>query len=172
MVVKAEDRSTDPQRELLSSVRALAARIRELREGAGMTQEDLAVRSRVSVSFISMIERGARTPSHETLVQLADALSVPTGELFRGGQAQGEAGEDPVRLVEIVRRMKLSAGQVDKLLSVARVMFDLPEVAAPRPVGTRTEQRRCAFAGCERPLLARGLCRAHYLKDRRRRRQR
>lgn len=172
MSVQAEERAFAPRPELPSSVRALAARIRELRDRARMTQDELAVRSRVSVSFISMIERGARNPSHETLVRIAEALSVPTGELFRGSQARDDSGEDPVRLVELVRRMKLSAGQIDKLVSVARVMFDLPEEAASHPAGTRAEQRRCAAGGCERPLLARGLCRAHYLKDMRRRRLR
>ncbi|HYX92521.1 MAG TPA: helix-turn-helix transcriptional regulator, partial [Myxococcaceae bacterium] len=42
---------------------------RSLRERRGMTQEDFAQRGGISISFASLLERGERSPSYETLVQ-------------------------------------------------------------------------------------------------------
>jgi transcriptional regulator with XRE-family HTH domain len=145
------------------SLAALAERIRLWRKRHGMTQADLAIRSGISVSFISMIERGERSPSYDTLVQLAQALDIPLSELFR---AENEAPTDDGyyrRLVEFARGAHLSRKQVEQLVSVGRAMFD----AADAPVKARLEiktpaSRRCAIAGCGRPLLARGLCPSHY----------
>lgn len=64
-------------------VRTVGRRVRELRIRAGMTQERLAERSRISVSFLSMIERGERSPHLETLERLSLGLEVQVEELFR-----------------------------------------------------------------------------------------
>src|ERR1700738_1461205 len=61
----------------------LARRIRSLRERQGITQEEFATRCGISVSFASLLERGERSPSYETLLQIAVALEMPVAELFR-----------------------------------------------------------------------------------------
>lgn len=66
-------------------VRSVGRRVRELRTRAGMTQERLAERAEISVSFLSMIERGERSPHLETLDRLAYGLNVPVEALFRTG---------------------------------------------------------------------------------------
>lgn len=66
-------------------VRQLGQRIRELRtlrRTGRVTQEDLAERADISVSFLSMIERGERAPHIETLARIAEALEVELAELF------------------------------------------------------------------------------------------
>src|ERR671914_379353 len=64
-------------------LQGLARRIRALRERLGLTQEDFATRCGISVSFASLLERGERSPSYETLVDVSEALEVPLSELFR-----------------------------------------------------------------------------------------
>src|SRR4029077_2407764 len=56
-------------------VREVGRRIRNLRTSrpSRMTQEDLSERARISVSFLSMIERGERSPHLETLAAIAEA---------------------------------------------------------------------------------------------------
>jgi len=145
----------------------LAARIRALREMRGLTQDAFAERCHISVSFASLLERGERSPSFETLLQVADALEVPLPELFR---VTGESSpEDPYhgRLVEAAQKLKLGHAQVDRLVAVARALY------APLP-GTGGSQKSraglgCSAAGCDRPVLARGLCSSHYHKARRER---
>jgi transcriptional regulator with XRE-family HTH domain len=145
----------------------LAARIRALREMRGLTQDEFAARCHISVSFASLLERGERSPSYETLVQVADALEVPLGELFR---PVGEsAPEDPYhgRLVEVAQKLKLSHEQVDRLVAVARALYS-PLPAPPGSARSRAGAQ-CTAPGCDRPVLARGLCSSHYHRARRER---
>ena len=62
-------------------VAAFAHVLREARQSAGLTQEDLAERAEVSVRFISMLETGRRQPSLSALAALADGLRSPTSAL-------------------------------------------------------------------------------------------
>lgn len=59
------------------SLRQIAAKnLRALRAQRGLSQEALAEKSRLSVSYISMLERGQRIPPLDTLDALAKALGV------------------------------------------------------------------------------------------------
>jgi transcriptional regulator with XRE-family HTH domain len=62
-----------------------------------MTQEDLAERADISVSFLSMIERGERAPHIETLAQVAAALGVEIAELFLAPRAERANGRTKKR---------------------------------------------------------------------------
>jgi transcriptional regulator with XRE-family HTH domain len=154
-------RSSSPSAQDASGhLQGLARRIRALRERRGLTQEDFAARSRISVSFASLLERGERSPSYETLVQVAGALQVPLAELFRVEEDE-EAGAH--RLVELVRARHLTRAEVDRLLAVAEAMFT-GRVPGEQPV---EEAPRCKEPDCGRPVLAKELCVAHYHRARR-----
>jgi transcriptional regulator with XRE-family HTH domain len=56
--------------------------ISNLRKQRGLTQEKLAELSGLSVDFLSLIERGRRSPSFQTIERLAEALQVKVKELF------------------------------------------------------------------------------------------
>jgi transcriptional regulator with XRE-family HTH domain len=147
----------------------LANRLRCLRAERGFTQEEFAARAGISISFVSMLERGERSPSYETLLQLAEALDVPAGELFRDG-SDGPDFDDPYFRVlgTFARENHLTRPQVDRLIRVAVALFDLPPQAAPpRRPNHRRRLPTCGAEGCDRPVLARGLCSAHYHAERR-----
>jgi transcriptional regulator with XRE-family HTH domain len=56
--------------------------IRAVRLRQGLSQETVARKAGLSVSYISMLERGQRSPPFDTLEALAKALSVsPVGLL-------------------------------------------------------------------------------------------
>ena len=61
---------------------AFGQQIRRLRDRRGLTQEELATRSRIHVSYLSGIERGTRNPSLRSIRRLAKALGVRVGKLF------------------------------------------------------------------------------------------
>jgi transcriptional regulator with XRE-family HTH domain len=64
------------------SPRRLATVIRRHREQAALTQEALAKRSKVTRSYIALIESGRKkNPSLDILKRLARALGVPVTEL-------------------------------------------------------------------------------------------
>jgi transcriptional regulator with XRE-family HTH domain len=60
----------------------LAARLRDLRTGSGMTLDGLAERTGVSRSMISLIERAESSPTAAVLDRLAAGLGVTLASLF------------------------------------------------------------------------------------------
>ena len=61
---------------------AFSARLRELRERAGMTREELAGRARLRVTVVRDLEQGHRSsPSWRVAIALATALGVSLDDL-------------------------------------------------------------------------------------------
>jgi transcriptional regulator with XRE-family HTH domain len=72
----------------------LAARLKRLRRGAGLTQQQLAGAAGLSMSLITQLEQGAKTdPRMSTLKGLARALGVGVNALVENGD--GGAGAKP-----------------------------------------------------------------------------
>jgi transcriptional regulator with XRE-family HTH domain len=88
-----------------------------------MTLGQLATKAQISVSFLSMIERGERAPKLETLAELAAALQVPLTELlsFDSDPDQIDALYRP--LVELCRQQSMTRRDVDKLVAIAKSVF-------------------------------------------------
>lgn len=61
----------------------IGKRIAELRKEAGLTQEQLAVKTNLDRTFIGYIEKGNRSPSVETSNKIARALGVKIDEIFK-----------------------------------------------------------------------------------------
>jgi len=149
------------------SLEALGRRVRGLREALRLTQEEFARRCGISVSFASLLERGERSPSYDTLLTIARALEVPVADLFREGPTAEVADASHARLVDFARRAHLSRQQVERFIAVGRAMFGLEPERGDGP----QKSPRCAVEGCDRPVLARGLCAPHYHRARRARLQ-
>ena len=64
--------------------RLLGEAIRARRKKAGFSQEKLAERASLSTVFISRIERGIESPSVDSLVKVANALSARVHDLVSG----------------------------------------------------------------------------------------
>ena len=61
----------------------LGKNVRIKRKTKGLTQEQLAEQSGISLSFLGHIERGSRKASLETLVSIANALGVSPDYLLQ-----------------------------------------------------------------------------------------
>lgn len=66
----------------LSLSEKFAANLKSERLRRKLSQETLAGKARLSVSYISMLERGQRSPPLDTLEALAKALSVGPASLI------------------------------------------------------------------------------------------
>ncbi len=62
----------------------MGMRIRQVRKAKGWSQEELAKKCGISMSFLGHIERGTRIMSLETFVSLCRALDVDAGGLLWG----------------------------------------------------------------------------------------
>lgn len=71
----------------------LAARIKELRSQKGLSVEQAAVASKLTVSMWYKIESGDRRPSVQTLEQVAAALSCSVADLFLPSDCTSGADE-------------------------------------------------------------------------------
>lgn len=61
-----------------------ATNVRKFRAKKKLSQKALADKIGISVSYVSMLERGQRSPPLETIEKLAKALGVPPGSLLTG----------------------------------------------------------------------------------------
>jgi transcriptional regulator with XRE-family HTH domain len=71
----------------------VAENLRAVRAKRELSQQEVAQKAKISVSYVSMLERGERTPPLETLEILAKALGVPPLGLLQstGSKRPGRA---------------------------------------------------------------------------------
>jgi DNA-binding XRE family transcriptional regulator len=153
----------DPVTESKLQLIALGRRVKALRESLRLTQEEFAKKTGISVSFASLLERGERSPSYDTLFTVARALEVPVTELFRDSPQLDAHDPSHVRLLEFAKKAHLSRAQVDRYIAVGHAMFNV------EPLEPGEQVQKCAEEGCERPVLAKGWCAPHYHRERRKR---
>ena len=60
---------------------ALGKALKEYRKIAGLTQERLSERADLDRSFVSLLERGLRSPTFDTLLSLSHGLNIPVASL-------------------------------------------------------------------------------------------
>ncbi len=60
----------------------LGEKVRGFRHERGLTQEALAGSLKLSVAYVSLIERGGRNPPYTTVVAIARALGVSPRDIF------------------------------------------------------------------------------------------
>lgn len=66
-----------------SLAKIFAAQLKFTRQQRKLSQQALAERAGISVSYVSMLEREQRTPPLETVETLAKALQVPALDLLK-----------------------------------------------------------------------------------------
>jgi transcriptional regulator with XRE-family HTH domain len=98
--------------------RRIAARVRALRAGHGLSLDALARRCGVSRSMISLVERGESSPTAVVLEKLAAGLGVVLASLFDGPAADTSAPAGPVvRLKDQVEWSDPASGYVRRNVS-------------------------------------------------------
>jgi transcriptional regulator with XRE-family HTH domain len=63
--------------------RIVGANVRRLRLARGLTQEEVAFRSQIDLTYMGGIERGRRNPSLLVMVSIAKALSADVVDLLK-----------------------------------------------------------------------------------------
>lgn len=61
----------------------LGTELRKAREAAGLTQEQVAARAKVTREYVSHLERGEYSPTVEVLLRIAGALGTKGWKLLK-----------------------------------------------------------------------------------------
>ncbi len=69
--------------------------IRKYRESVGLSQEELAERSGLHRTYISLVERGRRNITVDALSQIAEALEVYASKLISDAEKEPEVSSSP-----------------------------------------------------------------------------
>lgn len=85
--------------------RSLGAAIRHARRKREFTLEQVARKTKLSVSYMSQVERDRMPPSLSSLKRIAEALDVPAGSLMFA--RSGTRGDSPVAVVRQAARKRL-----------------------------------------------------------------
>lgn len=99
--------------------RLIGERIKQERLNKRLTQEVLAEKANVSVSFLGQIERGERKLSLETFIKLAEALGVSLDYL--GKNYIPKTNPELDELVYILRGQ--SRQEIKMLIDIAKTIF-------------------------------------------------
>ena len=67
----------------MTLAKIVAANLKSNRVRRGLTQEGFARAAKISVSYVSMLERGTRIPPLEMIDELAKALGVKALDMLR-----------------------------------------------------------------------------------------
>ena len=97
--------------------RSLGDVLRGLRTDQGLTLRDLSAAARVSLGYISEIERGQKEASSELLASLCGALEVPLSDVLRDVSDRVAAEEsalssEPLTVTSLPRPTAPAAGDV------------------------------------------------------------
>jgi transcriptional regulator with XRE-family HTH domain len=118
---------------------AIGGSLRRMRTARRRTLRDVSRRARVSLGYLSEVERGRKEPSSELLAAICDALDVALSDLLSdaaetldAAAAADAAAARPQRLVGL-RHMDLRLAGADDALTTPLGAAPLSPVGAPVP---------------------------------------
>jgi transcriptional regulator with XRE-family HTH domain len=86
--MQAIERSTTAEEEPLAKAFGIALHC--LRQDCGLSQEDLGFKSGYHRTYISLLERGKKSPSLQTIFRLSEALNIDPSELIKQVQSRND----------------------------------------------------------------------------------
>lgn len=98
---------------------SLGTRIREIREMHGLTQEDLAAKTGISIKHLSVLERGLKEPRLSTFLAIVEALGTTPNELLTS------PSQDSEYISSILyKAAKLPGDKQEKLLKIVNTLVE------------------------------------------------
>lgn len=89
----------------------IPGRLKRAREEAGLSQEDVAKKLRITSSGYGFFEQGKRQPSINYLMRLGEVLNKPITFFLEVEDTNGNLSEDEKRLLETYRKLSYSTKQ-------------------------------------------------------------
>lgn len=112
----------------------IGARIRKLRLKNGLSQEELALRSDITTTYLGLLERNMKNPTVKVIEQLCHALGISLGDFFSDGMPDGTPKDalpvDDITLQVTVQLANRTDSERKKLLLLIKELLrfrDLPQ---------------------------------------------
>lgn len=106
----------------------MGMRIRQVRKAKGWSQDELAKKCGISMSFLGHIERGTRIMSMETFVSICLALDVNADGLLWGVPHPSEAVLDMWKAPKQVAEGEFKKKESDSYSMYIRIMKSVAEI--------------------------------------------
>ena len=81
--VLAEEENTMKDEKIQAVRDAFATTLRQKRNEAGLSQEELGFRAGIAMRYVSLLETGKRQPTISTIASICDALDMPMSEFMQ-----------------------------------------------------------------------------------------
>lgn len=91
----------------------IGSKIKQLREAAGLTQEELAEVAGIQPSKVALVESGEASPTIATLLKIARRLGIRLGTILDGTEATGPIVTGTKQLISTVNTQR--AGETEHL---------------------------------------------------------
>lgn len=91
-------------------VNGIGKRIRQYREEAELTQEELAELAELSTNYLSAVEREVKSPTIDTLVKIMNAIKVTPNEVMQD-VIIADTKDSMSQLEERIKRLSLKKQQ-------------------------------------------------------------
>jgi transcriptional regulator with XRE-family HTH domain len=98
---------------------SLGSRIREIRESHGLTQEELASKTGISIKHLSVLERGLKEPRLSTFLSIAEALGTTPDELLTSPNQDNEF----ISAI-LYKAARLPSDKQEKLLKIVNTLVE------------------------------------------------
>ena len=106
----------------------IGMRIRQVRKAKGWSQDVLAKKCGISMSFLGHIERGTRIMSLETFVSICGALEAGADELLWGAVLPSEAVLDMFHSPDVPVKKASAGKQADSYSMYVKIMKSVAEI--------------------------------------------
>lgn len=110
----------------------MGMRIRQVRKAKGWSQDELAKKCGISMSFLGHIERGTRIMSLETFTGICEALGAGADELLWGvaypNDAVAALWEAPDKKLDRENGRKREEGNTDSYSMYIKIMKSVAEI--------------------------------------------
>ena len=106
----------------------MGMRIRQTRKLKGWSQNDLAKKCGISMSFLGHIERGTRIMSLETFVSICGALDAAADEILWGVAHPSDAVLDMLHVPEIKLNDSKKKKEQDSYAMYVKIMKSVAEI--------------------------------------------
>ena len=98
---------------------SLGSRIREIREAHGLTQEELAAKTGISIKHLSVLERGLKEPRLSTFLAIVKALGTTPNELLTSPNQDNEF----ISAI-LYKAARLPSDKQEKLLKIVNTLVE------------------------------------------------